>query len=70
MGEYKTRHSFVSSTYINPTTFSVPAVFKSPILGLFFLGSGHWGSFFGKSGGLADSVSGISGSVLVGGLAS
>ena len=61
VGEYKTRHSFVSSTYINPTTFSVPAVFRSPILGLFFLGSGQSGSVLGKSGVFGVSVSGISG---------
>ena len=36
-----TTHSFVSSTHTKPVTFSVPFAFKSPILGLFFLGSGH-----------------------------
>ena len=70
VGEYKTRHSLVTSTYIKQTTFSVTAVFKSPILGLFFLGSGHSGSFLGKSGVFGVSVSGISGCVFVGGLAS
>ena len=29
-------HSLVSSTHTKPVTFSVPALLKSPILGLFF----------------------------------
>ena len=60
-GSYKTRHSFVSSIYLKPVTFSVPAVFKSPILGLFFLGSGHSTLLFGSSGTSLLSVFGISG---------
>jgi len=36
VGSYCTTHSLVSSIYLNPTTFSVPFAFKSPILGLFF----------------------------------
>ncbi len=32
-----TTHSFVSSIYSKPVTFSVPLLFKSPIRGLFFL---------------------------------
>ena len=37
VGSYCTTHSFVSSTHLKPTTFSVPFAFRSPILGLFFL---------------------------------
>ena len=36
VASYWTTHSFVSSTHLNPTTFSVPFAFRSPILGLFF----------------------------------
>ena len=63
---YCTTHSLVSFTHLNPTTFSVPFAFKSPILGLFFLGSGHGGSssILGTSG---CSVSVCGGSTFFGG---
>ena len=72
VGSYCTTHSFVSSIYLKPTTFSVPFAFKSPIRGLFFLGSGHStlssSGIFGTSG---VSVSAIGGcSTFVGGSAS
>ena len=51
LGVHKTTHS--SAINLKPVTFSVPALFRSPILGLFFFGSGH--SVFGSSG-----ISGIS----------
>ena len=72
VGSYCTTHSFVSSIYLKPTTFSVPFTFRSPIRGLFFLGSGHStlssSGIFGTSG---VSVSAIGGcSTFVGGCAS
>ncbi len=41
VGVHCITHSLVSSTHTKPVTFSVPFAFKSPILGLFLLGSGH-----------------------------